>query len=104
MFVAANFIVAIARIIDIVLSLYVWIILARVILSWISPRPTHEIIQWIIYFIYRVTDPVTDWVRRKIPINLGPVDISPMIVLLAIYFLQSFLVSTLLDLARRMAA
>ncbi len=100
--VAGEFIRAVAMILYYVLSLYMWIIIARVVLSWVNPRPQSEIIQSILYFIYRVTDPLLYWVRRKIPINLGMIDISPFIVILAILFVQNFVVNSLIRLSLRL--
>jgi YggT family protein len=51
--------------------------------------------------LYNVTEPVLGWIRRRVPLIFGGLDLSPLLVLLAIIFLQRFLVSTLWDLARR---
>ena len=95
MFIAGNFIEAIARIINIGLTIYMWMIIARAIISWVNPDPYNPIVM----FLYRATEPVLYQVRRWIPFgNLG-IDISPIIILLIIIFLQSFLVKSLLQLA-----
>ncbi|MDD5771878.1 MAG: YggT family protein [bacterium] len=95
MFILSNFISAIAKILDMVLSFYYWIIIARAILSWVNPDPYNPIVQ----FLYKVTEPVLRPIRRHIPIpNIG-IDISPFIVFIIIYFLNSFLVQSLVDLA-----
>jgi YggT family protein len=73
-----------------------WIIIARAILSWVSPDPYNPIVR----FINNITDPVLNWIRMKLPANFGGIDISPMIVILAIIFLQQFLVTSLTSLAR----
>lgn len=98
MFVFGNFLNALAKIIDIALSLYMWIIIARAILSWVSPDPYNPIVR----FLYGVTEPVLDRVRRLLPISLGGMDFSPIIIILIIVFLQSFLVPTLADIARQL--
>ena len=90
MFIFRNFILAVANVIDIVLTLFMWLIVIRALISWVSPDPFNPIVQ----FLYRVTDSVLEPVRRRLPF-LGGVDISPMIILLVIIFLQSFLVVTL---------
>ncbi len=96
MFILANLLTAVATIIHYVLTFYLWIVIARAVLSWVSPDPYNPIVR----FIYNVTEPVLGWVRRKLPINFGPMDFSPIIVFLAIIFLQQFLVASLQGLAR----
>jgi YggT family protein len=97
MFVLTNFIVALAKIIDIVFTLYIWIIIFRAVISWVNPDPYNPIV----IFLYRITEPVLGPVRRKLPAgNLG-IDLSPLIVLLVILFLKYFLVATMLQLAQR---
>jgi len=95
MFVLSNFITAIARVIDIILTVYMWIIIARALISWVNPDPYNKIV----IFLYRVTEPVLRPVRRIIPRHSLPIDFAPLIVLLIIIFLQSFLVKTMLLMA-----
>jgi len=95
MFVIANFLAGVARVLDLGLQIYLWMIIARVVLSWVSPDPYNPIVR----VLYRSTDPILYWVRRKVPISFGGIDFSPMLVILAIVFLQSFLVQTLRQLA-----
>ncbi len=97
MYVISNFLVAIAKILNIALSLYMWIVIGRAIISWVSPDPYNPIVK----FLNAVTEPVLYPIRRKIPINLGGIDFSPVLVILAIIFLQSFLVKTLMQLASK---
>lgn len=99
MFVLSNLLVGFAKILDIVLSLYMWLIIARAILSWVNPDPYNAIVR----FIYQVTEPVLSRIRRMIPTYGMGMDFSPIIVFLIIMFLQSFLVQSLFDLARRLA-
>ena len=73
MFAVSHFILAIARLLELVLWAYFWIIIARAVISWVSPDRFNPIVR----FLYRVT----------------------MIVILVIYFLHSFLVESLRDLA-----
>jgi len=95
MFVVGNFIEAIARIIDMGLTLYMWLIIIRAIISWVNPDPYNPIIR----FLYSVTEPVLYQVRRLIPMKGIGIDFSPIIVILVIVFLQSFLVRTMLQIA-----
>ncbi len=94
MFILGNFLVAVARIIDIALMVYLWIIIIRAVLSWVNPDPYNPIVR----LLYQVTEPVMARVRRWIPWQGMGIDISPLIILLAIVFLQSFLVPSLIQL------
>ena len=98
MFVIGNFLAAIAKILDIALTLYMWIIIARAVISWVNPDPHNPIIR----FLNTVTEPVLYRVRRLLPISFGGIDFSPIIVLLIIIFVQSFLVRSLAEMAMRM--
>jgi YggT family protein len=95
MFVATNLILALAQLVNLVLQAYFWIIIARAVLSWVNPDPFNPIVR----FLYRVTEPVLRPIRRRLPTMQMGLDLSPMVVLLAIYFLQAFLVESLRDLA-----
>ena len=97
MFVVANFFVAVAKIADIALTLYMYVIIARAILSWVNPDPYNPIVS----FLYRATEPVLERVRRVLP-NLGGLDLSPIIIILGIYFIQKFAINSLYDLGYRM--
>ena len=95
MLLASNLVLALARLLELVLWAYFWIIIARAIISWVSPDPFNPIVR----FLYRVTEPVLRPIRRRLPTFQMGLDLSPMVVILAIYFLQSFLVESLRDLA-----
>ena len=95
MFILGNLISAIARVLDIVLNIYMWIIIIRALISWVNPDPYNPIVQ----FLYRVTEPVLSPIRRLIPTYATGIDFSPIIVFFIIMFLQSFLVSTLMQIA-----
>ena len=97
MFVPANFIEAIAEILSWALYAYMWIIIARAILSWVNPDPYNPIVQ----FLYKATEPLLHKIRRILP-NMGGIDISPIVVLVAIMFLQKFLIGTLHELAMKL--
>lgn len=90
-----NFIGAVAYVLDIILNIYMWIIVARAIISWVSPSPYNPIVQ----FLYRATEPVLRYARRIIPPIGGTLDLSPIIVLLVIVFLRKFLVQSLMELS-----
>jgi YggT family protein len=73
-----------------------WIIIIRAILSWVNPDPYNPIVR----FLHQITEPVLNPIRRRLPF-MGGVDISPIVVIFAIIFLQIFLVRTLSDIATR---
>jgi YggT family protein len=95
MFVLNNFIIAIARVIDIILTVYMWIIIARALISWVNPDPYNKIV----IFLYRVTEPVLRPIRRIIPRHNLPIDFAPLVVLLIIIVLRSLLVKSRLQMA-----
>ena len=96
MFVLSNFIRALAGVVDIVLSVFYWLILIRALISWVNPDPYNPIVR----FLYNVTEPVLHRIRTKLPVNFGGIDLSPIIVFLAIIFLQKFVVGSLQGIAR----
>ena len=91
MYVLSNLLQAVAVILDIVLTIYMWVIIIRALLSWVNPDPYNPIVQ----FLHSITEPVLYRVRKALPMPGMGLDLSPIIVLLAIIFLQSFLVQTL---------
>jgi YggT family protein len=95
MFVLSNFIIGLAKVIDIALTLYMWIIVFRALISWVNPDPYNQIV----IFLYRVTEPVLGPIRRRLPMGNIGIDISPIIVILVIVFLQYFLVETMIQMA-----
>jgi YggT family protein len=95
MFVLGNFLGAVAGVLDIVLTIYMWIVIISALISWVNPDPYNPIVR----FLYSVTEPVFATVRRLLPFpNMG-IDFSPIIVLLIIVFMQQFLVRTLHQIA-----
>ncbi len=93
MFIFANFISAFAEILNLVLQLAIWLIIARALTSWVNADPYNPIV----FFLYKTTEPVLLPVRRKLP--LSAIDLSPIIVIFVIVFAQIFLVQSLKDLA-----
>jgi YggT family protein len=96
MFVIGNFLAALASVLNMLLSAYMWIIIIRALISWVSPDPYNPIVQ----FLRSATDPVLYRVRRWLPVSFGGIDFSPLLVIAALIFLQAFLVQSLLDLSR----
>jgi YggT family protein len=95
MFVLGNLVYALANVVDIALSIYMWIVIVSALISWVNPDPFNPIVR----FLYGITEPLFNFVRRHLPLPQMGIDFSPLIVLLAIVFLQQFLVKTLLQIA-----
>jgi YggT family protein len=90
MFILGYLLQSIATILDIVLLLAKIVIIARAILSWVSPDPYNPIVR----IINQMSEPILFPIRRRVP-YFGGIDWSPMIALIVIIFLESFLVQTL---------
>ena len=97
MFIIGYFLGALATVIHYVLTFYMFIILARAILSWVSPDPYNPIVR----FIHNVTEPILHPIRTKFPVGFGGIDLSPMIVFLVIIFLKQFIVNTLIRISAK---
>jgi len=95
MFVISNFLLAVAKILDIGLSLYMWIIIGRAVVSWVNADPYNPIVK----FLHSATEPVLFALRRRVPVFFGGFDFSPVLVILAIVFVKAFVVQTLIQLA-----
>ena len=95
MFVFANLLVAAAKVLSLALSIYMWIIIARAVLSWVSPDPYNPIVR----FIHNLTEPVLYQVRRRLPVVFGGIDLAPVVVMLAILFLDHLVVASLFEFA-----
>jgi len=92
MFAIGNIILGIARVLGVVLNIYMWVVLIRALLSWVNPDPYNPIVQ----FLTRVTEPVLRPIRKLLPPwKMGGLDLSPLIVVLVIYFLEIAVVDTL---------
>ncbi len=98
MFVISNLLIAVATILDIGLSVYMWIIIGRAVVSWVNADPYNPIVR----FLHSVTEPVLSSVRRNLPVSYSGFDFSPILVILVIVFLRAFVVQTLLQLAHRL--
>jgi YggT family protein len=98
MFIFGNFLAAVAKILDIILVFYMWVVIARAVLSWVNPDPYNPIVR----VIHSVTEPVLHPIRMKLPVNFGGLDLSPIVVFLGIMFLRTFVVPSLYDLSMKL--
>ena len=85
------FMIALAKVLDLVLMLFMFVIVARAVLSWVNPDPFNPIVR----FIHSVTEPVLRPIRQRLPMAYAGIDFSPMIVFLVILFLNSRLVPSI---------
>ena len=85
---------AILEVILIVLDLYVWLLIASAILSWLIAfnvvNTRNQFVAAVVEFLYRITEPVLAPIRRLMP-NLGGLDISPIILILIIILIQKLI-------------
>jgi YggT family protein len=95
MFLTANFIEALAQILSYLLEFYKWALIINALISWVSPDPYNPIVQ----FLQKVTEPILYPIRRAMGSFWIGVDLSPMIALLLVVFLQNFLVRSFFEWA-----
>ncbi len=97
MFVVSNVLIGVATVLDYALGFYMWIIIARALISWVNPDPWNPIVQ----FLDCATEPVLSPIRRWLGWRMG-VDLSPLVAIVAIWFVQIAVVQSLKDLALMM--
>ncbi len=87
------FLFAIVNLIHTVITLYIWIVIISALLSFVRPDPYNPIVQT----LYRLTEPVYAWVRRKMPfVIVGGLDLSPLVIILGLQFVDTFMMRALL--------
>jgi YggT family protein len=96
MFIPANFVSALAQVLDLVLNIIFWLVALRALISWVNADPGNAIVR----FLDKTTEPLLRPIRIRLPLFLRfGVDISPLVLCLFIMFLRAFLVKSLFDLA-----
>ena len=95
MMVLATFVEAIAQILGMIINIYIWVIIIAALISWVRPDPNNPIVQ----ILYKLTEPVYAFIRKYIPTTIGGIDLSPIIVILGLQFLNLFLVKVLFGIA-----
>ena len=98
MFVIGNFILAVAVILQYLITILTWVIIIRALISWVNPDPYNVIVQ----ILHRLTEPILAPIRRIIPMHNMGIDISPIIAILLLWFVRLFIVSSLFSLAIRL--
>ncbi|HEV7987241.1 MAG TPA: YggT family protein [Candidatus Binataceae bacterium] len=91
--ILVNTIVFAAQTLSGLLQIYFWIVVIAVLLSWVQPDPYNPIVRT----LYAMTEPVFDWVREHLPVYFGGLDLSPIVVIIVIQFVQRVLIMSLLQ-------
>ncbi|MEE9252879.1 MAG: YggT family protein [Thermodesulfobacteriota bacterium] len=92
MFVLGNLIIAVGRALDMLMYVYIWVIIIRALISWVNPDPYNPIVR----FLFKVTEPVMSRIRKYIP-PISGIDLSPIIVIVAIFFVQQLFIQSLIE-------
>lgn len=87
----------IVNLVDNLFEVYLWILLARIILSWVRPDPVQPFLRSLIVFVYEVTEPVMRPFRQLLP-PIGGVDFSPILVFAALHFVRQIVLTWLVRL------
>jgi YggT family protein len=93
MFIFANLLFATAQVLDYVLWAYIWILIGRVVVSFVSADYDNPLVR----FLHAATEPILERVRTRLPMVAGAFDFSPIVVWIGIIFLRRFLVQSLYD-------
>ncbi|MDE5603759.1 MAG: YggT family protein [Helicobacter sp.] len=89
---------AIAQILSMVINIYIWIVIIAALISWVRPDPYNPIVQ----IFYKLTEPLYAKIRSFIPTIIGGIDLTPLIVILALQFMNLFFIKLLFNLARNL--
>jgi YggT family protein len=100
MFVLGNLLRGVAVVLNLALQLYIYLVIGRVIISWVDASPYNPIVR----FLYAVTEPPLRAIRSMLPTRLRffPLDITPLILLAIIYFVQIAVVGTIFEFGERL--
>jgi YggT family protein len=91
--ILVNTIVFAATTLSALLRIYVWIVIIAALLSWVHPDPYNPIVRT----LYGMTEPVFDWVREHLPVCIGGLDLSPIVVIIAAEFIQQVLIRAVIQ-------
>ncbi len=91
---------ALAQILHMVINIYIWVVIIAALITWVRPDPYNPIVQT----LYRLTEPAYALVRRYIPTVIGGIDLAPLIIIIALQFIDLFFVRLLMNLAYRLGA
>ncbi|AWI33501.1 YggT family protein [Helicobacter apodemus] len=94
--ILGTFIEAVAQILSMIINIYVWIVIIAALISWVRPDPYNPIVQ----ILYKLTEPLYVKIRSLIPTIIGGIDLTPLIVVLVLQFINLFFIKLLFSLAR----
>ena len=86
--------ISILQFINLIINIYIWVVIIAALITWVQPNPYNPIVQ----FLWNVTEPVYRWIRRYIPTQFGGFDIAPIILILALEFLQILINNIIISL------
>ncbi|TDJ87088.1 YggT family protein [Campylobacter volucris] len=90
--IGSSLIISVVQIFSLIIDIYVWVVIIGALISWVRPDPYNPIVQ----ILYRLTQPAYNLVRRFIPTMIGSIDLAPLIIILALKFIQIFLTNLIL--------
>lgn len=90
-----EFILILAQMFQLIMTVYIYIVVARAIISWVNPDPYNPIVR----FLHHATDPVLDRIRKLIPLQFNGIDFTPILFLFGLFFIQRVVSQLLLRLA-----
>ena len=93
--VLSTLIEAIAQILHMVISIYIWVVIIAALITWVRPDPYNPIVQ----VLFRLTEPVYSFIRKYIPTVIGGIDLAPIIIILGLQFIDLFFVKLLFGIA-----
>ncbi len=95
---ASSFLIALSNILHLVITAYTWIIIAAALISWVRPDPYSQIVQ----ILYKLTAPAYRLIARlKIPTTISGIDLAPILIIIVLHFLDTFLTGFLLEIAHK---
>jgi len=98
MYILGNILIGLGNVLDIILSIYMWIVIIGALISWVNPDPYNPIVR----FLRGATYPLFAWIRRRLPLSLGGIDFSPVIIIAGIVFLRYALARTIIETGYRL--
>ena len=87
---------ALYQVISLVFQIYIFIVIARAIVSWVNPDPYNPIVR----FLYNATEPILARMRRYLPLQFSGIDLSPIALLLALSIIEQVLLKIIVQLSR----
>jgi YggT family protein len=87
---------ALYQTVSLLFQVYIFIVVARVLMSWVGPAPDNPAVR----FLCQLTDPLLDRLRRLLPLQFGGIDLTPLALLFALYMVKDLLLNLIAQLAR----